>query len=160
MLCPCGSKKLFTLCCQAIINGDSAVTAEQLMRSRYSAYATNNAQYIYDTYAETSKKEQSVDEIAQWAKQCKWIKLTIHPSTVAGLKEQQQNDKVEFSAHYLQKNKLFCLRELSSFVKENNNWRYLDGEIIFHDHQEKIKANQPCPCGSTKKFKKCCGSPL
>jgi len=158
MLCPCGSKKLFTLCCQAIINGGHANTAEQLMRSRYSAYATNNAQYIYDTYSELAQKNQSVADIAQWAKQCKWIKLTIHQSTLAVSKH--QTDKVEFSAHYLQKNKLFCLRELSSFIKENGNWRYVDGDIRFHDYQEKIKANQLCPCGSTKKFKRCCGSHL
>ena len=71
MLCPCGSKNNQEVCCQAIIKGQQqAKTPEQLMRSRYSAYANNNAQYLYDTYANTSKSEQSIAEIAAWAQQC------------------------------------------------------------------------------------------
>jgi len=156
MLCPCGSKKIFTQCCQPIINGTNAKTAEQLMRSRYSAYVTKNASYLYNTYADKSKPAQSIEEISQWAKQCQWIKLTILNASSVFIEKQQRLATVEFSALYLQKSKLFCLQELSTFINENDQWRYLDGDIIKHQYLSKIKANELCPCDSQKKFKKCC----
>lgn len=38
-------------------------------------------------------------------------------------------------------------------------WRMQDGEIIDHG-EKKNYPNDPCPCGSGKKFKKCCGKKL
>ncbi|MBL4909329.1 MAG: SEC-C domain-containing protein [Alteromonadaceae bacterium] len=157
MLCPCGSTKLFTQCCQPILEGKHAKTAEQLMRSRYSAYATKNATYLYNTYANAVKQAQSVTDIEQWAKQCKWIKLTIHQASSSFKEKQQTLATVAFSALYLQKAKLFCLQELSTFINEDDQWRYLEGDIINHKLLNKVKANDLCPCNSNKKFKKCCG---
>lgn len=53
-------------------------TAEQLMRSRFSAYVTGNGQYIFDTYAKSNQDCQSVTEINDWSETCKWIALQIH----------------------------------------------------------------------------------
>jgi len=153
MKCPCGLTNTFENCCYKIINGKPATTAEQLMRSRYSAYVTNNAQYLFDTYADTSRKETSVADIAQWAKQCKWIALSVisaHTNTNSTI--------VEFSAKYLQKSKLCLLHEQSRFIKTNGRWYYLDGDIISHKELSKIKSNNLCPCDSNRKFKKCCGT--
>jgi len=161
MQCPCGSTLPFKQCCQTIIKNKKATTAEQLMRSRYSAYATNNAQYLYDSYATISQQEQSVSEIEHWAKQCQWLELSILTSA-----DYNDYSTVEFSANYLQQNKLYQLHELSKFIQEPEQeqkqtlehlqWRYLDGQIISHKMIRKIKANELCPCKSGKKFKKCC----
>ncbi|PCI58544.1 MAG: SecC motif-containing protein [Gammaproteobacteria bacterium] len=163
MQCPCGSKLTFEQCCQTIINNKTAKTAEQLMRSRYSAYATNNAQYLYDSYASISQQEQSVSEIKSWAKQCQWLELSIIKSS-----DYDDYSTVEFSTNYLQKDKLYQLHELSKFIQEPEpeqnqeqtlehlQWRYLDGKIIANKVIRKIKANELCPCNSGKKFKKCC----
>ncbi|WP_440876822.1 YchJ family protein [Thalassotalea sp. PLHSN55] len=156
MKCPCGTSRPFEQCCFAIHNKRrSASSPEALMRSRYSAYATNNAQYIYDTYASKSQAQQSIDEIRESASDCRWLKLTIHSST-EGNDLTQQLPTVEFSAFYLIDDKLFEMHELSRFVQEQGAWRYLDGEIKANHQVAQLKRNDPCPCESGKKFKKCC----
>lgn len=181
--CFCGSNSDFSSCCQPYINKKLPVqTAEQLMRSRFSAYASGNAQYIYDTYAKPSQQKQSVNDINEWSKACSWIALVIHPLThnVEKITEQY----VEFSAFYIVNSILCELREKSRFIleegTENNfeinkpisintqlkQWRYIDGDIIAHNELSIIKRNELCPCNhySTawqskkgKKYKHCCG---
>ena len=168
--CFCGSKANFSSCCQPYINKEKHVeTAEQLMRSRFSAYAIGNAQYIFDTYAKTSQAEQSVKEIKEWSESCFWIALSIYPLAKTINKTTEQF--VEFSAFYVSNNTLCELREKSRFILEeckatsimqtstNNNtdtnnmenstskqWRYIDGDIIAHNELTKIKRNDLCPC--------------
>jgi SEC-C motif-containing protein len=158
MLCPCGSEQVFNRCCETIITGSCiANSPEQLMRSRYSAYATNQAQYLYDTYAATSQQTQTIDDIAQWANETKWLKLVIHHTSnfqqdlLAG-----NNAQVEFSAYYSHQSQLCHMREKSNFIIEKNQWRYLDGEVSQNTEIDKPKRNQLWFCGSRKKFKQCC----
>ncbi len=154
LYCPCGSEKKYSECCQAIISKNiQAKTAEQLMRSRYCAYVTRQAQYIFETYAQKSKQHQSIEEIALWAKQCRWVKLVIVQTFT-----DDNFSYVEFIAEYLQQNTLHQLHELSRFIQEDNQWRYVDGEIKNHSVIKSIKRNDLCPCQSNKKFKRCCGS--
>lgn len=170
--CFCGSKSDFASCCKPYIDKTRQVeTGEQLMRSRFSAYACGNAQYIYDTYAAISQVEQSVEDIDDWSQSCVWIALTIH-SKEATLTTTEQF--VEFSAFYITNNVLCELREKSRFGLEANiglnenskQWRYIDGDIIAHNELANIKRNSLCPCNNYpttwitnkgKKFKHCCG---
>lgn len=188
--CFCGSNDDFPSCCLPYINQAVTVkTAEQLMRSRFSAYATSNAQYIYDTYAKSSQTAQSVKDIEDWSQSCVWIALKIHPLTKDINTPTEQF--VEFSAFYITDNTLCELREKSRFILEENTsptitenievkgksilnaqlkeWRYIDGDIIAHSELTTIKRNTLCPCNhySTtwqskkgKKFKHCCGKQL
>ena len=182
MLCPCGTGKKFAVCCSAIIEGKKqAISPEQLMRSRYSAYATKNAQYLFDTYANETQQSQSVEEIKHWANSCQWIKLNIINSSSindSSLSKDSSLPTVEFEAFYLIGNKMYLLREKSRFTLENtlhtarsstssklNNqmrWLYLDGNIVAHNEISTIKRNAPCPCSVNqnktvkKKFKHCC----
>ena len=140
------------------------------MRSRFSAYAIGNAQYIYDTYAKSSQLAQSVKDIDDWSKSCVWIALKIYPMTTKVDKETEQF--VEFSAFYIINNTLCELREESRFIleyciedkkntsipEENNinevstintplkQWRYIDGDIISNIELANIKRNELCPC--------------
>jgi len=169
MLCPCGSALSFSLCCQPLIDRteqtkhveglspSTAKTAEQLMRSRFSAYATKNGQYIYDTYAQATKLKQSLNDIQQWANECTWVALEVH---------QTNTNTVDFSAYYIVDNTMCCLRELSNFVIEKGLWRYVDGHISSHEELTKIKQSDICPCNDYssafsakkgKKYKHCCG---
>jgi len=166
MNCFCGNQQPFEQCCSLIINGtDIAETPEQLMRSRYSAYATNNAKYIYQTYSLDSKNEQSIQEITSWAEQTQWLKLTIkHSDDIKNIDMLTDNKMslptVEFCALYIQ-NKTFCqMSEVSRFTLENNQWRYVDGDISEHIEMPPPKRNEPCLCQSNKKFKHCCSSKL
>lgn len=154
MLCPCGSEKAYSQCCQPIIEKEkSASSAEQLMRSRYSAYALKNAHYIYDTYAIQSRKSQTIADIQEWANETKWVKLVIHQAIKC---DDPINAQVEFSAFYSIERQIFEMREISNFVIENDAWFYLDGEVLFNEEVLKPKRNDACFCHSQKKFKICC----
>ena len=180
--CFCGSNASFVNCCQPFITKstthtvktEAPQTPEQLMRSRFSAYATNNSQYIYDTYAKSSQAEQSITDIAAWSDACIWIALRIHPKNNEELKAKNSAEQfVEFSAYYIYDDSLCELRENSRFVKEkcseqpkqNTQWRYLDGNIITNNELSKISRKAICPCNhypsawSPKqglKYKHCC----
>lgn len=162
MLCYCGNTLDFENCCQAIITGKKiAVTPEQLMRSRYSAYVIKNAHYIFKTYATATRQKQSVSDIQQWADQTQWLKLTVLSSDDIHSSEYINNTpndlpRVEFTAWYFHNKTLCKMTESSRFIYENEQWLYLDGDVEEHEEIAMPKRNTPCPCGSNKKFKHCC----
>ena len=121
-LCYCGSKSLFSDCCQPIHKGTiKAKTAEQLMRSRYSAYATSDVDYLMKTSHPTLRKLQSPKDIESWANENKWQKLKILNST---------ESTVEFKAYFLDRSKKQQVHyEKSTFVFVDGEWFYLSGEF-------------------------------
>lgn len=154
MLCPCGSSKTFKLCCDIIITGkEQASSPEKLMRSRYTAYARNYAEYIFETYALSSKKSQSLSDIELWAKETTWLKLQI----IDASKYDIEHPTVTFEAIYKHDNLFYTMKEVSRFIIENGSWRYLDGSHLEHFELAAPKRNDPCLCSSGYKFKKCCG---
>ncbi len=183
--CFCGSNIDFSTCCLPFINKEMpAQTPEKLMRSRFSAYAYGNAQYIYVTYATSSQIAQSVKDIDDWSQSCVWIALEIYP--IADSSNNAAEQFVEFAAFYITDDTLYELREKSRFILEENmppaitanvkekstinaslkQWRYIDGNIIAHSELSSIKRNEICPCNNYpttwqikkgKKFKHCCG---
>lgn len=163
MLCYCGSNIDFKLCCHPFHIGKVfPKIPEQLMRSRYSAYAVNNAQYIYNTYASAKQKENPIDEINQWAQQTQWLKLNVNhasPSSVNNFNPQVLST-VSFDAYYLHQQQLYKMSECSRFVLEQEQWKYLDGDVADHIELPYPKRNDTCFCSSGKKFKKCCGQNL
>ncbi|MBQ4831633.1 SEC-C domain-containing protein [Pseudoalteromonas sp. MMG010] len=150
-LCFCGTQHSFADCCEPIIlNNRQAINAEQLMRSRYSAYVLENAQYIYETYASTVQSENPINEINDFATSCRFVELNV----INAEETSDTTAMVEFKAFYFYEN-LFCqLHEKSQFIKEQSQWRYLTGEII-PVADKKIGRNDNCPCNSGKKYKKC-----
>lgn len=168
-ICFCGSKLPFDQCCQPLIHKiKRAQTPEQLMRSRFSAYAIKAYQYIFDTYAKQSQSELSVEDIQQSGEDSHWFALVIYSKEVL---DNQEEQFVEFSAYYIVDDNVYEMREKSRFMLENNKqWRYIDGEIIKHSLLEKIARKQLCPCNKYptawpsaiekkkgKKYKQCCG---
>lgn len=158
--CPCGSGKNYADCCQPYIeNKKSPETAEILMRARYSAYVTCDVDYIESTHTIEAREDVSVDETRKWAEESKWLGLDII-ATSKGL-ESDEEGKVEFTAKYSQNGTVYQHHELSRFHKVDGKWYYLDGRISNQAAPESSKGNvgrnDPCPCGSGKKFKKCCG---
>ncbi|TKB44335.1 YchJ family protein [Thalassotalea mangrovi] len=151
-ICPCGSALTYSDCCQPLHQGlKTAETAEQLMRSRYSAYALKLGPYLEQTWAQAERVNNSLADIQQWAEQTAWLKLEILATDYTA------NDFhfVEFSAQYLHQGKRWLMQEKSRFCREDGLWRYLDGDVKEHQLLAEIKRNDPCPCGSGKKFKKC-----
>lgn len=122
VLCFCGSGIPFQDCCQKYIDGiEKAPTALALMKSRYSAYATHQADYLLNTTHSSERKNYSKAEILNWATANGWQKLEIISST---------ENTVEFKAYFLDKNKVNQVHyEFSTFKKENGSWFYVDGKF-------------------------------
>jgi SEC-C motif-containing protein len=120
--CPCGSNDLFSNCCQPKIEGkQKANTSEELMRSRYSAYAISAIEYLIETTYKTIRKDQSYKEIEQWSKENRWQKLEVLKST---------ENTVEFKAYFLDDSKKQQIHhEKSTFIFENGSWFYSKGEF-------------------------------
>lgn len=153
MSCYCGNSLSFEQCCQPIIKEQQfAQTAEQLMRSRYSAYCIKDGGYIYNTYAKEKRADNSVSDIQQWADETKWLSLQIKSSDLGN----DTYDFVEFIATYKANNEIWQLHEKSRFIIENEHWRYLDGDILAHNQCQNLTRNSLCPCGSRLKYKRCC----
>ena len=69
--------------------------------------------------------------------------------------------QIEFVSNYKEKGKDKIHSELATFLKEEDTWYFKDGEAPKVEQYirpgPKIGRNQPCPCGSGKKYKRCCG---
>lgn len=143
--CPCGSGLALTVCCGRWLHGDAmAPTAEDLMRSRYTAYVLGLYDYLLATW------HPSTRPASLGGTELNWIGLKIL-TTSQGLTDDSRGI-VEFAASYEDRGKGKCLIERSRFVQENGQWLYVDGDCKV----EPIGRNDPCPCGSGKNFKRCC----
>lgn len=127
------------------------------MRSRYSAYATGKVSYLDETYHPSMAKESS-GTLEESALKVKWLGLEIL-ATDAG-SESDDEGFVDFVARYQQNGQQHAMRERSRFVKENGRWFYIDGVVktLPMKAAPKVGRNDPCSCGSGKKYKKCCGA--
>ncbi len=156
--CPCGSGDLYKSCCDPYIAGqENAPTAEKLMRSRYSAFVVHEPQYIFDTHNPSTRDEVDFDEIAAWSTQSIWEGLNILNVEDGG--ESDDKGVVEFVARYTVGRKGNNHHERSTFDHKEGKWWFTDGELIndtVRRSAPKVGRNDPCPCGSGKKFKKCC----
>jgi SEC-C motif domain protein len=175
MACPCGNKQTYQECCEPFILGKSLPeTAEQLMRSRYSAYTVVALDYLRDSLAPEGRKDFDAAATRKWAESTKWKKLSIL-STKKGTSNDSKGT-VEFCAFFETNGDDLQLHEVAEFRKEKDgHWVYVDGDAHTHPANEnveeshskpetfvrteaKVGRNDPCSCGSGKKFKKCCGA--
>jgi SEC-C motif-containing protein len=147
--CPCQSGKSYSACCALLHNHTLiAETAEQLMRSRYSAFVMANIDYLIATLHTTQRRSEDRMQLQQTIDETQWLGLQIIDH------HQHQNQaEVEFIAFY-QGSPIGQLHERSRFVKEDNQWFYVDGELL---PAIKLGRNEPCFCGSGKKLKRCHG---
>jgi SEC-C motif-containing protein len=120
--CFCDTGLLFEKCCGLYLTkGQNAPTAVALMRSRYAAYATHNAEYLLETTAASERQYYSKSAILKWATENQWQKLEILSFT---------ENTVEFKAYFLDSNQKPQVHyEFSTFAFENGKWFYLDGKF-------------------------------
>ena len=158
-LCPCQKPdgKSYFSCCMPYHQGiKKPETAEQLMRSRYSAYALGQVDYLLHTSLPDQQK--LIDQVAlkDWLEKNQWLGLDI-----IELSKGQARDStgiVSFIARYKFRNKIKEHKETSHFQKENGNWYFVYNLKDLDLNKARIGRNDPCPCGSGKKFKKCCST--
>ncbi|QUJ68409.1 SEC-C domain-containing protein [Photobacterium sp. GJ3] len=155
-VCPCGSRKPLETCCAPVhLNPSAASHPEQLMRARYSAHVLGLVDFVVNTYHPSCEAGQYRDAIAE-SIHSEWLGLEVLGSSLASNTE----GYVEFKAFYREQGEECCLHENSRFLRETVGnqlqWFYIDGEYPSPKADEKTGRNDPCPCGSGKKFKKCC----
>jgi SEC-C motif domain protein len=136
-LCPCGSAVHFLQCCEPYLSGAAiAPTAEALMRSRYTAYNKGNADYLIATLHPKSRQKNERLTLLETIQNTQWLRLTI----IKTQKGQVQDKRgiVEFVALYrptqpkdlLQISTPNQLHERSRFIKEEQQWFYINGDVL------------------------------
>ncbi len=158
MPCVCGVGDSTETHCLPIIKGKKkAKTAEDLMRARYSAYALGEVDFILASHTPEAAKDVDRESTAMWSKQSEWLSLEVISTEGGG--EKDEKGTVEFLAKYKVKNVAVEHRERAHFEKRNGKWLFADGEQIagppVKREEPKVGRNDPCPCGSGKKYKKC-----
>jgi SEC-C motif-containing protein len=157
--CPCGSADPLEACCGRYINGGPAPTAEATMRSRYSAHVLGKVDYLAATLSAEQRADYDQEEAKQSFAGTKWLGLEIRKAERGG--EEDQTGTVEFVARYRSAKQLSAHHELSFFTREEGRWVFSGCEMNPKAptvRVEKVGRNDPCPCGSGKKYKKCCGA--
>lgn len=181
MDCPCGSGENFSKCCESYLkankNSDNKSlpeTAEKLMRSRYTAFTKVDVDYLKKTLAPESRGDFDSAATKKWAENAKWKGLKI--LSVQGGGSEDKKGTVEFIATYETQGEILEHHEVAHFRKaDSGSWLFVEGDSHTHKegegHQHQHKRpqtmirespktgrNDPCICGSGKKYKKCCGS--
>jgi SEC-C motif-containing protein len=142
--CPCGSALRYSECCQRLHNGAFAETAEALMRSRYTAFVLKLSDYLKQSWhASTRPNSLELDNRTQWKR---LEILASHNNNETG--------EVHFKAYFIEDGGWQVIEERSKFLYQDQHWYYLTGD--YKPKTLKPNRNDPCPCGSGKKFKKCC----
>lgn len=123
-LCDCGSQTRFAQCCQPLLLGeDVAVTAEQLMRSRYTAFARRDEAYLLATWHPDSRPSR-----VRFTPGQRWLGLAIKATTEGGADD--ATGAVEFVARFKVLGRGHRLHERSRFEKLDERWYYLDGDHL------------------------------
>lgn len=164
--CPCGSEKTYADCCEPVIQGErEASTAEELMRSRYSAYALGEIDWIMASHHPDTVESVDRHTTEHWSNDSDWLGLTINDTEGGG--PDDDDGAVNFRARYRQHGQVINHNEMAYFARDDGAWRF---HSVLADPEEEqpdlvpvtaaapAGRNDPCPCGSGKKYKKCHGA--
>jgi SEC-C motif domain protein len=161
-LCPCCSALPFDQCCGPILEGAvKAATPERVMRARYTAYARVDTNYLVASLHPDAREGFDVESARQWAEGAEWQGLEI--VACSGGEPNADEGSVEFIARYRVKaqDQVQEHHELAQFAKQGGEWFFVDGAMVapqpFVRDAPKVGRNDPCSCGSGRKYKKCCG---
>jgi SEC-C motif-containing protein len=128
------------------------------MRSRYSAYATHAIDYIIDTCISNGRTDIDRKETAAWSEKSTWLGLKIVSTEKGGPGDTEGT--VEFEASYERDGLKDVHHETGRFKKTDGRWFYTEGSVAAQTivrSSPKVGRNDPCPCGSGKKYKHCHG---
>jgi SEC-C motif-containing protein len=124
------------------------------MRSRYSAYAVKNVEYLVATHAPEQREPDEEKNTRAWANRLKWLKLEVLDTQDGAA--QDTGGEVEFRATFVESKRAHVIGERSRFRKDDGRWLYVDGDLA-PPRTLSLGRNDLCPCDSGLKFKKCHG---
>lgn len=143
-VCDCGRPQPYEQCCGRWHAGAQPTTVEDLMRSRYSAFVRQNADYLLRTW-HPETRPAAID----WVEGTQWLQLQVRHA-----EQNERQGEVHFSAYFREQGIWQCLQERSRFVCDDGVWYYVDGVADWQ--RIKPQRNAPCLCGSGRKGKQCC----
>lgn len=121
--CPCGTGDSFARCCRPLVVGDrQAHTAEELMRSRYSAYAAGNSEYLWRTWHPRTRPATLGPDTG-----IEWLGLEVVDVVAGG--PDDDTGEVQFRVHYRDGRRTGTLHERSRFAVRARRWFYVDGDV-------------------------------
>lgn len=157
--CPCCSGKEYAACCEPMLLGAKlAESAEELLRSRYTAHVKRQIDYILQTVLPEQAHRHDRKAIEEWARSTEWTGLEV--LEVKDGKPEDAGGIIEFNARFRIEGKEKKHHEIALFRKVDGKWYFDDGETKLKpiiNETAACKPNDPCSCGSGRKFKKCCG---
>lgn len=159
--CPCGSNIAFVKCCGPLLSGARpAATAEALMRARYTAYTRHEIEYLFETSGPQVQHDFDEAGTRKWAESAEWQGFEIISREAGDANDER--GMVEFVAQYRVNDRDCKHHECARFARENGEWKFVDGRIFgpapYRRETPKVGRNDPCPCGSGRKAKKCCAA--
>lgn len=159
-VCPCGTGRPTEDCCAPIIAGTPAPTAEALMRARYTAFVTRQiGGFLKETLVEEKWEEFDLGEVEASAREAEGLGFEVRAAEGGG--EADDTGTVEYVARFRIRGQNQAHHELATFRRRDGRWLYVDGQVKPKGAPRqvgKVGRNDPCPCGSGRKFKKCCGA--
>lgn len=131
----------------------------QLLEARYQAFVDGNIDFLMESIHPEVRDQHSRESVSSWANNSKWLGLNIEEEEIEGDK-----GSISFAVKYEQEGRVMDHRETAEFRLEGERWYYYDstypkGSTVRRENP-KVGRNDPCPCGSGKKIKKCCGKAL
>ncbi len=159
-LCSCDTKKPYSECCEPVIRGLKIPEyAADVMRARYTAFVRHEIDFIMNSLSPARQKDTDRQTTEDWSKNTQWEGLEIVATEKGGPGDEA--GQVEFIAKFREQEKAGQHHELATFHKLNGTWVFEDGRVppvrTVKLEGPKIGRNDPCPCGSGKKYKKCHG---
>ena len=127
------------------------------MRARYSAHVKVDVDFLYESTHPDYREGYDHKGTKSWAEKSEWHGLEIIKVTAGGA--QDEEGEVEFIANFRDKEAIRSHHECGQFKRQSKKWLFTEGDMVKSQPLSvtKIGRNDPCPCGSGKKYKKCCG---
>jgi SEC-C motif-containing protein len=121
--CPCGGGRAYGACCGRLHDGAAASTAEELMRSRFAAYALGDLDYVFRSWHPRTRPDDLTPSPGTT-----WTGLEVLGSVGGG--PDDATGTVEFRARYRVGAAEHQLHEVSAFERRGGRWVYVDGQLL------------------------------
>ncbi|MFT4754713.1 MAG: SEC-C motif-containing protein [Salibacteraceae bacterium] len=122
--CPCGRSIRYSACCERVhLNIHRAKTAEDLMRSRYSAFTLGDGEYLFKSHHSSQRNSADKKTTSIWAKSVQWMRLEVVSSTKGAFNSVYGT--VAFKAFFIENGTLNVIEENATFERENGHWVYV-----------------------------------
>lgn len=162
ILCPCGSGLAYSACCAPYHEGKTLLPhGEAVVRSRFSAFCLEKYDFLVETTHPDFRDDLSAESVRENTQGITWQSLEIRESGLEPAKDGGEPfETVTFSVLYEREGRVYQMAETSYFAHEGDKLYYVEGmahrPLGYRRPEPKVGRNEPCPCGSGKKYKKCC----